>query len=135
MRLWLSLSIWFINSRLSTGIRIWASNEGNLPMAGKSGIELRDVAGKLVAHAESEAEKLNWRQCFERLEQGVAEDEIKRADGTWLNITRARTPGGDTIVLHSDITRYKQQEAALQAQAAELQLALENEKELNNTHR
>ena len=101
----------------------------------KPGDTLKEVAGRLIAHAESESEKLNWRQCFERLDQGIPDDEIERADGTWLKITRARTPGGDTIVLHSDVTRYKQQEAALLAQAAELQLALEHEKELNNTHR
>jgi len=101
----------------------------------KPGDALEEVGANLVKSAMSELEKSRWLQCFERLQQGITEDEIERADGTWLKIYRAQTPGGDIIILHSDITRYKQQEADLQAQAVELQLALEKEKELNNTHR
>lgn len=101
----------------------------------KPGDSLEDVAATLIKSAKNDTEKTNWQQCFERLKQGVAEDEIEYADGTWLKINRAQSPSGDTIILHSDISRYKQQEAALQAQAVELQLALEKEKELNNTHR
>lgn len=99
------------------------------------GTEMTEIGSALIGLARDEAERDNWAQIIERLKQGVTEDELERSDGTWLKITRARTKSGDLIVLHSDVTRYKQQEAALQAQAAELELALIKEKELNNTHR
>ncbi len=99
------------------------------------GAEMHVVGAAMISYAPDEAERLSWAQCLERLKQGVTNDELGRSDGTWLKITRARTESGDTIVLHTDVTRYKQQEAVLQAQAAELEQALVKEKELNNTHR
>lgn len=99
---------------------------------GASAIE---IGVELIQLAKSKAEQLAWAECFERLSNGVRDDEIQRADGTWLKISRAQTPSGDTIVLHSDVTRYKQQEARLVAQTEALEQALRKEREMNDLHR
>lgn len=63
-----------------------------------------------------------WRKL-----EGVA--EIETGDERWVRLSAAPVPGIGTIIAQTDITSYKDQEAALTKQSMELENALEAEKE------
>lgn len=66
-------------------------------------------------------------------EPAMAEHSL--ADGRWLRIQRSPLPDGGYIALYTDITTYKEQEQALEAQARRLREALDKERELNELQR
>jgi PAS domain S-box-containing protein len=63
-----------------------------------------------------------WRNSV-----GVA--EIETGDDRWVRLSAAPVSGVGTIVVQTDITSYKAQEAVLTNQSTELEKALESEKE------
>jgi len=62
---------------------------------------------------------------------GISGDEIKLNDGRWIQTRRRKTPSGGTIVVHTDVTSFKDQQNLLRRQAEDLALALQRQQEVN----
>lgn len=100
------------------------------------GRSLAELSARMIAERQKDAySDRDWANHFEQVRRGDAEDEMKLPNGKWVKITRARVPDGGLIILHTDVTRYKQQETRLVEQAMELEQALDKEKELNDLQR
>ncbi len=100
------------------------------------GVALDDVFEEILEKNELDEERRSvYAEHFERMRSGSASSELRQPNGGWIRITRAKTPDGGRIILHTDITQYKEQEARLQAQARELENALGKEKEINTLHK
>ncbi len=100
------------------------------------GRSLNDLMERMIIQRQRDAyHDRDWTTHFEQIRRGDAEDEMELPNGRWVKITRARVPDGGLIILHTDVTRYKQQERRLVEQATELGQALSKEKELNDLQR
>lgn len=100
------------------------------------GRSLDDLMQRMIVQRQKDAyHRRDWATHFEQIRLGNAEDEMELPNSRWVKITRARVPDGGLIILHTDVTRYKQQEGRLVEQATELEQALNKEKELNDLQR
>lgn len=100
------------------------------------GVALDDVFLELLEKNRQNAPRVKFiTEHFNALRSDSPSQELLQPDGGWMRITRAKTQDGGEIILHTDITHYKQQETRLQAQAHELEHALSMEKEVNNLHK
>ncbi len=100
------------------------------------GVALDDVFIELLEKNKRNAQRVKFiTEHFAALRSDNLSQELPRQDGGWMRITRAKSEDGGEIILHTDITHYKEQEARLQAQARELEHALSLEKDLNNLHK
>ena len=100
------------------------------------GVALDDVFVELLEKNKRNAPRIKFiTEHFSALRSDATSQELPRQDGGWMRITRTKTEDGGEIILHTDITHYKEQEARLHAQARELEHALSMEKEVNNLHK
>ncbi len=70
-------------------------------------------------------DRADWIAERLRLFRTSATDVVERADGAWLQISRTQVPGGETIILYSDITHLQRaaqelERARAQAEGANL---------------
>lgn len=100
------------------------------------GVALDDVFVELLEKNKRNAPRIKFiTEHFSALRSDATSQELPRQDGGWMRITRTKTEDSGEIILHTDITHYKEQEARLHAQARELEHALSMEKEVNNLHK
>lgn len=100
------------------------------------GVALDDVFLELLGKNKQNDLRLQFiTSHFAALRGDSPSQELRQPDGGWMRITRAKTEDGGEIILHTDISHYKEQENRLQEQARELEHALNMEKEINNLHK
>lgn len=100
------------------------------------GVALEDVFEELLEkNRYNDERKRIFANHYDEMRSDQESGELEHPGGGWIRITRAKTTDGGQIILHTDITQYKAQEARLQAQARELENALGKEKEINTLHK
>ncbi|MDV7339240.1 ATP-binding protein [Terasakiella sp. A23] len=71
------------------------------------------------------------KERLARVTAGVSGDEVQLTDGRWIHTRRRKTPSGGTVVVHTDVTSFKDQQTLLQRQAEDLAEALRTQQEVN----
>lgn len=100
------------------------------------GVALDDVFVELLDKNKHNGERRKFiTDHFMALASDRPSEELLQPGGGWMRITRSKTQDGGEIILHTDITHYKQQETRMQAQARELEQALSMEKQVNTLHK
>lgn len=100
------------------------------------GVALDDLFLELLEKNRHDGARIKFiTDHFEILRGDSPSEELPRQGGGWMRISRSHTADGGEIILHTDITHYKEQQVRLHAQARELENALSAEKEINNLHK
>lgn len=100
-----------------------------MAMETRPGVRVEDLC-KLQALRTGENPKQQTERVA-RLSAGISGDEIQLIDGRWIQTRRRKTPSGGTIVVHTDITSFKDQQDLLRRQADDLSQALLRQQEVN----
>lgn len=108
--------------------------KGQVALANSRGTEILTKAPQLLQTDSLAPEPVVIKQSGDRetisnnvsLETGDLADEAELSDGRWLRVSRSATQEGGMIVVYSDISALKRQEAELHATNLRLDAALEN---------
>ncbi|NVK18938.1 MAG: PAS domain S-box protein [Methylocystaceae bacterium] len=76
-------------------------------------------------------DEIERQRRLAHIHAGISGDEIQLTDGRWIQTRRRKTPSGGTIVVHTDVTSFKDQQELLKRQAEDLAFALQRQQEVN----